>query len=480
MATISICRFGRDLRLEDHAALTAAAERGAVLPVLILDPAFLESLKRSPRRAAFYCSAVRALDEALRERGSALIVRRGAPAPLLLELAKRSGTRAVAWSRQYGGDTMRFDTELQSELEEAGLEAILVHDAPAIAPEQIEGPSDGIGYRAFQPYFERWRRASATSYDRPLLLRFAATEIKSEPLPTPQEFASDHLEPDVSPRLATTSLEQFLASTALQYTTARHVPSEDATSRLGAHFSFGVLASRTAVRATLHRLEDPFLLNEEQLSLRLFLRSLALRDFFIQLAWFHPETDRLELQEKMRGFTFAREHPALNAWRTGETGFALVDAGMRQLHHTGWMHPHVRAVVASFLCFDLGIDWKIGRDEWDRLLIEDDLAIATGNWQWIAGVGADMAQYPRIYNPERQQRRFDPDARYVRRWIPELAKFPSPAWQRGREIAPMLPLYEDGVYPARILDHTSAARAFLARYRSYLTSVTGDAPPANR
>ena len=105
------------------------------------------------------------------------------------------------------------------------------------------------------------------------------------------------------------------------------------------------------------------------------------------------------------------------AWRAGSTGYPLVDAGIRQLHATGWMHPHVRAVAASWLCFDLGVDWRIGREEWDRWLIEDEPALATGNWQWIAGVGADMAQYPRIYNPERQRRRYDPAGAYVRRWV---------------------------------------------------------------
>ena len=142
----------------------------------------------------------------------------------------------------------------------------------------------------------------------------------------------------------------------------------------------------------------------------------------------------------MRGFQFARSHPALDAWRGGNTGFPLVDAGIRQLHETGWMHPHVRAVAASFLCFDLGVDWRVGRDEWDRWLIEDDPALATGNWQWIAGVGADMAQYPRIYNPERQRRRYDPDRRYVRRWIRELEHVPLAVWHGPRADAAQLPL----------------------------------------
>ena len=170
----------------------------------------------------------------------------------------------------------------------------------------------------------------------------------------------------------------------------------------------------------------------------------------------------------MRGFAFARSHPALDAWRSGRTGFPLVDAGIRELRATGWMHPRLRAIAASFLCFDLGVDWRVGRDEWDTYLIEDAPALAVGNWQWIAGVGADLAAYPRIYNPLKQARRFDPRAQYVRRWIPELAGIPDAAIldplaaPRRRQL--QLPLFGERGYPAPVLDHEQAARAFLARY----------------
>jgi deoxyribodipyrimidine photo-lyase len=141
---------------------------------------------------------------------------------------------------------------------------------------------------------------------------------------------------------------------------------------------------------------------------------------------------------------------------------------MRQLAATGWMHPRVRAIAASFLCFDLGVDWRVGRDTWERLLVEDEPALATGNWQWVAGVGADLAAYPRIYNPRKAARRFDPSAEYIRRWIPELAALPdadildSVAADRLRQLP--LALFGAASYPAPVLDHEEAARAFLARY----------------
>jgi deoxyribodipyrimidine photo-lyase len=177
----------------------------------------------------------------------------------------------------------------------------------------------------------------------------------------------------------------------------------------------------------------------------------------------------------MRGFGFARSHPALEAWREGRTGYPLVDAGMRELLMTGWMHPRVRSVAASFLCFDLGVDWRVGRDAWDAELIEDDPALSTGNWQWTAGVGADLAQFPRIYNPRKQARAFDPAGSYVRRWIPELAGAPNAelfdasAQARRRQLA--LPLFGGAQYPPPVVDHETVARAFLARYADFARSA---------
>jgi deoxyribodipyrimidine photo-lyase len=457
-----ICRFAHDLRLDDQAALAAAAEQGAVVSALLLDESLEASLKRSPRRAAFFCEAVAALDAALRERGGALVVRHGDPARALVQLARDCNAGGVAWSASYDAAGKSADVVLRAALESAGLRAICAHDAPAVSPEAI--PHDGEGYRAFQPYFERWREASLPSYDRPLLTRFAPAP-DGEALPQASAYAAAARN-SISARPASTILERFLAGPALAYASARAVPAQDGTSHLGPHLSFGTISPRAIVRAVLQRHENPFLLSEERLSLRMFLRSLAMRDFFLQLSWFHRGSDDDALQERMRGFAFVREHPALGAWREGRTGFAFVDAGMRQLRETGWMHPHVRAVVASFLCFDLGVDWRVGRDVWDGMLIEDDPAIATGNWQWIAGVGADLAQYPRIYNPLRQQRRFDPENTYVRRYVEELRHLPTTA-ERLREM-PMLPIFDGSAYPPPVVEHDVAARAFLERYRAYL------------
>jgi len=472
----SVFAFTHDLRLGDHAGLAAAVSHGDVVPVLVIDPNAAARMRRSTRRAAFFCAAVRALDRSLRDRGSRLIVRRGPMGSTLRAVARAVGADTVAWTIAYDQRSMRAERDLQSTLEEAGLRVLPVHGALAIPPEDAAlANRRGDGYRAFVPYFARWLTLLPPAREPDA--HFATTDIQSEPLPECAEFGSQHvLERAPSEAGATVALAAFLENSVLQYAIGRNVPGADHTSHLSADLSFGTIAARTVVRATVERASDPFLLTEERTSLRMFLRSLALRDFFLQLAWYTDAPDEGALQEKMRDFAFERTHPQLDAWRTGRTGFPLIDAGIRELRATGWMHPRVRSIAASFLCFDLGVDWRVGRDEWDNWLTEDSPALATGNWQWVAGVGADLAAYPRIYNPLKQARRFDPAATYIRTWIPELRMQPDRAIldPSGDARAAQLSfsLFGPRDYPAAILDHEAAARAFLERYAREVRAAT--------
>lgn len=459
------------MRIRDQLGLAEAARVGDVLPALVIDPADCGRLRASPRRAAYYCAAVAALDAELRERGTRLIVRRGPTARTLRSLARGLGAETVVWSARYDAREIRFDREAQGALEESGIRVRIVHDAPVVPPEESASEHRlGDGWRAFAPYYEHWQRRIPVVPAAEI--GFARCEIASEALPDPAEFGSTLPAADgVSEAAARAKLDAFLAGPILAYGIARNVPSAGATSELSVELSFGILGARTVVEAACRRAADRFLLVEETTAVRLWLRALAHRDFFLQLAWFTDALDEGPLREKMRGFDFARTHPGLDAWRAGKTGFPLVDAGVRELRATGRMHPRIRAIVASFLTFDLGVDWRIGRDEWDRFLTEDSPALATGNWQWIAAVGADLA-YPRIYNPLRQARRFDPTGSYVRRWIPELAGLPDAAIFERRDGEPQLtlPLFGPRTYPPPILDHERAARDFLARYRRELAA----------
>ncbi|MGH7716513.1 MAG: deoxyribodipyrimidine photo-lyase, partial [Vulcanimicrobiaceae bacterium] len=372
----AILHFTRDLRLEDHAALATAAHDARVVPVVVLDPATSGRLRRSPRRAAYYCSAIAALERAIAARGGRLIVRRGRTASTLRALARAVGATSVVWTASYDAHGARVDRDVQAALEEAGLRVSVVHDASAVAPEDTA--LERRGYRSFAAYFERWLQQDIVPYDT-LDAQFDAPEVSSECLPIPAEFGSS-VDPDepVDAEEIRKRFDRYLENEILHYTIARNVPADGQTSQLAAPLSFGIIAARSVVAAVRNRRADRLLLTEERISIDLFLRALAQRDFFLQLGYFYEALDDAPLQDKMRRFSFSRTHPALDAWRAGKTGFPLIDAGMRQLRATGWMHPRVRAIAASFLCFDLGVDWRIGRDEWDHWLIEDEPALATG------------------------------------------------------------------------------------------------------
>ncbi len=444
--------------------------------MLAVDRDLERSLRRNERRSAYFRAAVASLEAALTARGSRLLVRRDATSKNIVRLARETGVNAVCWSAGYDAEQIERDRTLQASLEEAGFRVSVVHDAPAIPPDETaaaKSDDDGEGYRSLTSYVRIWRTIPRATYATPL--RFAtAFEADVEPVeafaggPGPAGAAPAA----VSEARALAEFEAYLSGPALAYRFARNVPGSEPTSRLSAALSFGAISARTVAARIDERARDPFLLAEERASLVALSGALARRDFFLQLGWFFERSPDVALQARMRDFPFARTHPALDAWLAGRTGYPLVDAGMRQLRATGWMHPRVRSIAASFLCFDLGVDWRIGRDAWDELLVEDEPALAAGNWQWTAGVGADLAQFPRIFNPRKQARFVDPAGAYVRRWIPELANLPDAVVLNpegaARRVQLALPLFDGAAYPAPVVDHEKAARAFLARYAAHI------------
>ena len=444
-----------------------------MVPALVLDRRRDERLTRSARRAAFFCGAVGALAAEIAAAGSRLIVRSGPALSTVLRLAREAGAHTVVWSAGYDAATASADRDLQASLEERGLRVLVVHDAPIVPPEETGTVHTGAGsgYRALAPYLVAWGGVPRTAAAG--RVTFAPPPAAGgEPLPEPQRFGSDAAAaPDATGAAARAALSAFMRGPVLGYAVARDVPAQP-TSKLSAHLSFGTISAREVLRAVDERAADPFLLAEERQSLRAFSLALARRDFFLQLAWSSGGRRDRPLQERMRGFPARRSHPALAAWSAGMTGYPLVDAGMRELAVTGTMHPRVRQIAASFLCFDLGVDWRVGRDAWDALLVEDDPALADGNWQWVAGVGADLAQVPRIFNPRKQARRMDPAGTYVKRWIDELADVPpadifeSHARSRSPQLA--LDLFAAGTYPAPVVDHETAAREYLRRYAAFV------------
>jgi deoxyribodipyrimidine photo-lyase len=473
-ASRSLFLFQRDLRLEDHAGLAEAERFGDVVAAHVVEPHAFARLCANPRRAAYYCGAVESLARDLEARGARLVCRRGPAIATAVRLAREARVERVTWSARYDALAQAQTRALQSALEEAGFRVAIVHDAPAVPPDETaaaRSSDGGLGYRSLSAYVSAWSaqpRAPVAS-----AARFARHDLASEPLPAVAEVRDGigRVEAPSEARVRA-AFDAFMGGAVFDYRSARNVPAAGTTSRLSAALSFGLISARTVLHEIDRRAHDPFLLSEEKASLDDLRRSLARRDFFLQLAWFFEHEPDAVLQPRMRTFRFAQTHAHLEAWREGRTGFPLVDAGMRELRATGWMHPRVRAVAASFLCFDLGVDWRVGRDAWDAELIEDDRALANGNWQWIAGTGADLAQFPRIYNPVKQARTFDPGGAYVRRWIPELANVPdadivdTAAARRRLQLS--LPLFDDARYPPPVVDHDATARAFLARYVAHV------------
>ena len=409
------------MRVEDHLGLAEAAQLGEVVPVLVLDPARSARVCAPRPPGGVLLRAVAALDAAIRrprrpadraprrDRGHAAFAR------------ARVGAETVAWTRPLRRQEIRADRDVQAALEESGIRAswpctMRRSCRPKTCARAIAAATAGA---RSSPYFERWRTLIPTGRGARRALRACRDRERSAAGAGRVRRPSNAMWRCPRRRPRRRSWPPFSTARSSVRRRAQRARRRRDLGTLGRVFRSASCRRAARCAARVRARGDPFLLWRGTTARALWLRALAQRDFFLQLGWYNDALDEAPLQEKMRRFAFARTHPQLDAWRSGTTGFPLVDAGIRELRATGRMHPRVRAIAASFLCFDLGVDWRVGRDEWDRFLIEDDPALATGNWQWVAGVGADLAAYPRIYNPVKQAHRFDPAAGYVRRWIPD-------------------------------------------------------------
>jgi deoxyribodipyrimidine photo-lyase len=425
----AIVLFTRDLRVHDHAALTAAlaaAER--VVPLFVLDERLLGA---SPRRTDFLFESLAALDAALLERGGRLVLRRGDPVAETARLAGEVGAKAVFLSADVSAYAARRERLLAERLDVRGF------PGATVVPPGVLAPAGRDHYRVFTPYWNAWRLM-------PLREPFPAPRL----VPVPDGIASEPLSGTEAGGEAKgrRRLEHWLAHGLVRYPERQNLAA-DGTSRLSPYLHLGCVSPLEPVRRCLGRPEaEPFV------------RQLCWRDFYAQLLAANP---RLPADDyRPRGDDWADDAGGLAAWKEGLTGYPLVDAGMRQLAAEGWLPARARLVAASFLVKDLRIDWRDGAAHFARLLVDGDLASNVGNWQWVAGTGTDTRPN-RVFNPVAQARRFDPTGDYVRRWVPELAAVDGLAvhepWRLGR-------LRPSG-YPDRIVEHDAAAAAFLAGRR---------------
>jgi deoxyribodipyrimidine photo-lyase len=441
--TTAIVLFTRDLRVRDHPALVhAAAESERVLPVFVLDRTVLAAA--SPNRVAFLVDALADLRESLQSLGGTLVVRSGDVVAETVALARQTRATSVHLSDDVSGYAHARHNRLRTALATDGI-ACRLHPGVNVVPPGELAPAGGRHYRVFTPYWRRWagHRLRRPLAPPPRIL--PPPNVDAGPIPRRAEIAPGATSPALPRGGETAGRRRFLAwlhGPAHAYERDRDALGRDVTSRLSPYFHFGCLSPLAAV-VDVMAAGGP----------ASFVRQLAWRDFFHQLIAANPELQREDMRLRRAGWLDDPE--GLDAWRQGNTGYPLVDAGMRQLRLEGSMHGRARLVTASFLTKTLGVDWREGADHFARLLVDADVACNIGNWQWVAGTGADTRPN-RIFNPVLQARRYDPNGDYVRHFVPELASVTDgrvhEPWRLGSARPP--------AYPDRVVIHEEAAAAF--------------------
>ena len=467
VATRSIIVWFRlDLRLSDHPALQAALAIGLpVLPVFVWSADEQEPFAAGAASRWWLHHSLLRLDETLRARGSRLIVRRGPAAEALLALARECGARQVFCNRVYEPTALHGESALEEQLRASGIALEKCSGNLLFEPGTLR-TSAGTAFQVFTPF---WRAV----WNRRDEIRRPVKNPAS--LPSPQQWPGslDLRELELEPKTdwaaglratwtpgedaARERLQAFAAGAVRIYGEYRDRVDLDGTSRFSPHLHFGEVSAVQAWHAIVN-----------QPGAEAWLRQLAWREFAYHLLAERPESLTEPLNPQFRAFPWRRNRSRLAAWQEGQTGYPMVDAGMRQLWTTGWMHNRARLIAASFLVKHLLLPWQDGAAWFMDTLVDADLANNTMGWQWVAGCGADAAPYFRIFNPVLQGEKFDPDGDYVRRWIPELAKL-SARWIHQPWNAPPLVLAEAGVrlgenYPRPLVEHEQARQAALAAF----------------
>ena len=472
----AIVWFRQDLRLADNPALQAACRRGGpVVPVFIW--ALEEEGAWPPGSASRWWlhQSLAQLAKEFHAAGAELVICRGASLAELLRVAKATGADAVFWNRRYEPAVIARDREVEAALRAAGLHTescngALLHEYGTIRNKA------GLPFQVFTPFWKTCLASGEPSEPLPAQRRFTAPPRRPASLP----LAALDLEPKVNwtsglraawqpgSAGAKAELGRFLRDGLLTYAEGRNRPDVVGTSRLSPHLHFGEISPRQVWQAVRHFAESQSIPAEVWRHWQ-FLTELGWREFAQHLLFHFPHTPEQPLRAEFARFPWRKSPAWLRAWQRGRTGYPLVDAGMRELWSTGWMHNRVRMVVASFLVKNLLLPWQDGSRWFWNTLVDADLANNTLGWQWTAGCGADAAPFFRIFNPISQGEKFDPEGSYVRRWVPELARLPA-AWIHQPWKAPPAALAAAGVklgrtYPRPIVSLLISRELALEAYQ---------------
>jgi deoxyribodipyrimidine photo-lyase len=439
----AILWFRRDLRLGDHPALTAAADNEEVLACFVLDPRLEASSGR--RRLQFLGDALRQLRDALDGR---LLVTRGEPEKQIPVIAKEIGASSVHISQDFAPFGKRRDERVCAALDSVPMVAT---GSPYLVSPGRVAKKDGSPYRVFTPFLRQWRevgwRAPAKSgAESARWLDPAQLRIKQCEIPDP----GPALDVSVGEAAARQQWKSFVDKGLKCYAEDRNRPDLTGTSRMSAHLKFGTIHPRTMVAD----------LDLRSSGAQAYLRELAFRDFYADVLHHWPSSSWCNWNsdfDAIQTDTGAEANRRFEAWKAGQTGFPFVDAGMRQLRESGFMHNRVRMVVASFLVKDLHLPWQWGAEWFLDQLVDGDMANNQHGWQWCAGCGTDAAPYFRVFNPATQGEKFDPSGDYIRRWVPELRSVDDAHLRNGER---------PHGYPAPIVDHGAERAEALRRYQS--------------
>lgn len=400
---INIFWFRRDLRLEDNHALSQAlAGKYKVLPLFIFDSEILDALPKDDHRISYIHDSLKKINSVLQERyNSSLAVYRGKPIDIFIKLLEKYDVHDIYTNNDYEPYAKKRDIEILDLLKSHGVEFKTYKDQVIFQESEVV-KDDKSPYVVYTPYMKRWRALFQPKEHLPLF----ETNIKNYVQNKELSFLSLEDIGFVQSRIPFPSIN-IAAEILDNYGDKRDFPSMNATSYVGIALRFGTISIRQLVTLAIRSDDDTYL------------RELIWREFFMQILWHFPHTAHQAFREKYDTVPWRDAPDDLQKWKDGQTGYPMVDAGMRELNNTGYMHNRVRMVVASFLCKHLLIDWREGERYFAKKLFDYELSSNVGNWQWAAGSGVDAAPYFRVFNPQTQFEKFDKGGEYVRKWVPE-------------------------------------------------------------
>jgi deoxyribodipyrimidine photo-lyase len=420
--------FRRDLRLEDNVGLyNALKSKSKVLPVFIFDEEILESLPKDDARVSFIYQTLSRLDETLKTEGSSLLVKKGNLIKVWKELLLTFNITAVYTNKDYEPYAIKRDNEVKEFLKSNSIDFYSYKDQVVFEEDEVV-KNDGLPYTIYTPYKNKWLQNFNAEVDlKEFTITFSDFHKLTTVLPSLESIGFNESPIKVKP---------YNLSSLQNYDEVRDFPFIDKTSYLSPYFRFGLVSARKMVQFALK-------------TNAIFLNELIWREFFMQILFHFPKVVTNNFKQKYDVVPWRNNEAEFKKWCKGETGYPMVDAGMRQLNKTGYMHNRVRMITAGFLCKHLLIDWRWGEAYFAEKLLDYELSANNGNWQWAAGTGCDAAPYFRVFNPEAQLKKFDKDLLYIRKWVED---------------------FDELTYPQPMVEHKLARERAIATYKKALAN----------